>query len=118
MESIFEVYIKKMIRHNQVGTLKRIVEGTVCEICGISKEVFEKCAESTAKEILEEDGGMKQQLIEEVMLIMNPKMRKLFVEVLSLIGYFNQFRVVMKINSLFDLPRLKNSESVLRQIIG
>jgi hypothetical protein len=79
MEYIFEVYIKNMIRHNQDWTLKMIVDGTVCEICGISKEVFEKCAESTAKEILEEDNG-KKKLIEKVMLLINPKMRKFLLK--------------------------------------
>lgn len=31
-----------MIRHQQIATLKRIIDSEVCDICGISGVFFEK----------------------------------------------------------------------------
>lgn len=40
LESVFEVYIKIMIRHSQVPTLKKIKDSDVCEICGVDPIIF------------------------------------------------------------------------------
>jgi hypothetical protein len=43
------VYIKKMMQHNQIGTLKRIADSDVCLICGVDSMIFERVASNTIK---------------------------------------------------------------------
>lgn len=62
IEDVFEVYIRKMIRYAQIPILKKIMEGKVCLICGVGKNIFERCAERAVKELLLENKG-KNQLI-------------------------------------------------------
>lgn len=45
---------------------------------------------------------------------MSLKTRKIMTEILSVIGYFNQFDIKLKIYDIFNIPTRKNSENVIR----
>lgn len=44
------------------------------------------------------------------MLLMSAKTRSCYVEVLSLLGYFNEYQLIYKIEDILNIPKNKNSE--------